>query len=233
MPRGPNSLDSATAIMKGIANASKLYEKLTNGEWLDYAPEYFVTVEIARILGEGNTPISLEVSTRQTIRDGAAKGKGKYHKVLDGLKRFDIVCYEKTGEQLPQAIVEVKHPFYGVLGQLDKDIKRISTALTNAAKKRAAAKKTEASSKRASLRHGFLAFYAYTETPKRKDESADIRVSRWIKAIEKRIGKHGVVAKGHKKRIRNESDGHAYAVVITITAPSRRLATGSVPIAHP
>lgn len=221
MTRAVNHVVTATKIMQGISNANRLYEKLTNGDWLDYAPEYFVTVEIARVLGGGSTPISLEVSTRQTIRDGTAKGRGKHFKVLDGLKRFDIVCYEKTGEQLPRAIVEVKHPFYGVLGQLDKDIARIAMALTNAAKNRALAKETEASRKRASLRHGFLAFYAYTATPQKKDDSADVRLDRWIKAIEKKVvnSNPGVVARGHKKRIRNEGDDHAYAVVIAITAP--------------
>lgn len=222
MTRATNHVVSATKIMKGISNANRSYEKLTNGDWLDYAPEYFVTVEIARVLGADSTPISLEVSTRQTIRDGTGKGRGKHFKVLDGLKRFDIVCYEKSGEQLPRAIVEVKHPYYGDLGMLEKDIARVATALTKAASNRARAKKTEAGRKRASLRHGFLAFYAYTATPERRDDgSADARLKRWIGEIEKRIVRSypGVRAKGYKKPIRKEGNDHAYAVVIAMTAP--------------
>lgn len=219
MPKGSSPYKTANAILGAIAGASRTYEKLTNGDWLDWAPEYFVTVEIARKLGK-EVPVSLEVSTVQTMQSGAAKGKGKHHKVLDGLKRFDIVCYEKTGDQLPRAIVEVKHPYYGVIGRLENDIKRIAVAVANAAKKRVQAK-NDATKRRASLRHGFLAFYALTKTPKKMDGSADERLDRWIKAIEKKavIGNPGVVARGHKKLIRNEDNAHAYAVVITLTAP--------------
>jgi hypothetical protein len=59
MTRASNQSNTAADILKGIANASVTFYKLTNGVWLDYAPEYFITVEIARILGSDSTPISL------------------------------------------------------------------------------------------------------------------------------------------------------------------------------
>ena len=220
MARGTSSRSYAKAIMDGISSASKLFDKWTGGDWLDYAPEYLVTVEVARKLGALG-PVLLEVSTRQTIVDGAAKGRGRHHKALDGLKRFDIVCYEKSGEQLPRAIVEVKNPYYGRSGVLEKDIDRVAKSL-----KRATANRMGNAEKRASLRHGFLAFYAYTRTPKPKgiDADADARVDRWISEIQTKVAKHGVRAVGMKRGIRTLDDFHAYAVVIAMTAPSARVA---------
>ncbi len=77
-------------------------------------------------------------------------------------------------------------------------------------------------SKRSSLRHGFLAFYPYTKTPKIIDKSADERVERWISSINDTVKKYGVIASGYKIFIRNEDGEYAYAVAIAISSPSRR-----------
>lgn len=138
--------------------------------------------------------------------------------MLDGLKRFDIVCFERSGEQLPRAIVEIKHPYHGVIGNLEKDISRIAIALKTAAKSR-----QNPNTGRASIRHGFLAFDTWFRSPKRKDSDGDEKIRRWMNAIiDLAVGKYGVDAVGHMKKIESfqgpNKDQHVYAVVISMKA---------------
>lgn len=229
MTRATSAQMYRTAILKGIVNASKECKNMIDDDAFHRAPEYLLTVTVAKSLS-GYGPVELEVSTKQTIAKGAPMGSGRRHKLLSGLKRFDIVCFERSREQLPRAIVEIKHPYCGSIRNLTKDIGRIAVALKTANKSH-----KNPSTGRASIRHGFLAFDAWFPSPKKGDPDAATKVARWIGVIEEHAKGKGVIAKGYSKCIntleRECQVWHVYAVVIAMKGlprPRTSEATGAI-----
>ena len=204
-------------ILKGIGNADKHWRKWTQGDWLDTAPEYLLSVEIAQSIG-ATEPVWLEVSAGGVMVESAAKQAGKHHAILDGLKRFDVVIYERS-KPLPRAVVEVKHRVYGRLGNLQKDMKRICVALLKAKRQRLKYRAQEEAA-RSSLMYGFLAYYTSTSVPKNTDPSALARIDRWIDAETMHIQKAypAVKTSSSRKVLRSVNGECAAAIVISIMA---------------
>lgn len=219
MTRATSVQTYTRAILRGIINANNECKAMTDDESFYRAPEYLLTVLVAKSLSKFG-PVELEVRTKKTIAEGAPMGSGRHHKSLSGLKRFDIVCFERSGTQPPRAIVEVKHPYRGSVRSLKKDIDRIEKALSTANRSH-----MNPNTGRASIRHGFLAFDAWFCSPKKIDSSADTKVARWIEVITEYAKSKGAIAKGYIKRIKSvdveDQDWHVYAVVIAMKAAPR------------
>lgn len=105
---GPLSTERVIkAVLKGIAAAQKDYESWS-GEWLWEAPEYLATVYVAREIAKLKDAkwITLESSTKGTISDAGAKGRGRLHHKVRGNGRLDILLW--WGNATPRAPIEVK-----------------------------------------------------------------------------------------------------------------------------
>jgi hypothetical protein len=119
----------AKTIISGIKKAHKSYHKLSNGFWLDYAPEYFLTCTIANELCtmSGNEYITLEHNVKDAVGSAGAISRGKLHTSMRSNGRSDIVLW--YGNECPKAIVEVKTPLYSLNSEAVKDIERIEKVL--------------------------------------------------------------------------------------------------------
>lgn len=77
MPRNTPISEISRAALEGIENAFTSYEEIS-GTALDYAPEYFLTCEIAKAIGKVSKGcIHLEESISGTLSDAGAVGPGK------------------------------------------------------------------------------------------------------------------------------------------------------------
>jgi hypothetical protein len=143
-------------IHKGIGNARRLYESLTNERgWLSEAPEYLITVEIARVLGKHlkNRHVNMECSVREAMLDAGSTRKGRPRTTHRRNGRFDILLSRKGGK--PWCIIEVKSPAM-TRKVLTNDIKRIRDTLIH--------RKTHGSS----ISCAALAFYTDRDEKDRK-----------------------------------------------------------------
>jgi hypothetical protein len=111
-------------INSGLKRAVKEHIELTNGQTdLSYAPEYFLTVNIAEELKcLSGVSIILEESM-----GGADKLSGKKPEGWKRNRRYDIVV--RRNDFSPYAAIEVKHRVYTVSERVIKDFKRISNAV--------------------------------------------------------------------------------------------------------
>lgn len=112
-------------VNSGIEKAVKDHLKLTNEYTeLSYAPEYFLTVNIASELKKLSAAfVYLEEAmgkSQDTPRKKATEEWGKN-------KRYDIVV--RTSDTLPYAAIEVKNRVYDIKNRIIDDFKRISFAV--------------------------------------------------------------------------------------------------------
>lgn len=165
-----------TAIIKGIETAFKQYLEWSN-YWLDHAPEYYVTCKIAERLAKaaGKNTITLENLASETFEDANISHPPRLSKSA----RFDIQLWHKRWhkeKQLPQAVIEVKHPIYVKSANRLKDVKRICVAIRH-------------EPQHTPIKFGALAFYSASEKPKRKDDNPSQRLKRRLGELEKEIKK--------------------------------------------
>ena len=101
--------DMGEAVRDGIVNSQNSYERLSGGEWAWMAPEYWITTEVARRLGEVD-PEQFNVTLESKVRDvlgfagGIRRGRPSYASRIGG--RFDAVVW--NGEGFSVGIVEIK-----------------------------------------------------------------------------------------------------------------------------
>lgn len=111
-------------INGGLKRAVKEHIELTKGQTeLSYAPEYFLTVNIAEELKNlSGVSIILEESM-----GGEDQPNGKKPEGWKRNKRYDIVV--RKNDFSPYAAIEVKHRVYSVSERVIEDFRRISNAV--------------------------------------------------------------------------------------------------------
>lgn len=223
MSRGARSDILPAAIIHGIEAAEKLYSSLTCGHgWLGEAPEYLVTIEVARSLGKrlGTRWINLEYGVRQALRDAGSTRRGRPKEVQRTRGRYDILLSRKGGD--PWCVVEVKSPVWSV-SVLEQDIRRICATLGHR-------------EHGATISCAALAFYSDRGPPRRKHSSA----KSWLRSLAPRaeqkmrdIVEHGqnqgrlpsgISVKVHSGRFHKSGDEgwQAFCAFFRITKPRRK-----------
>ena len=114
----------ANACLDGIDKSFKEYEDWSDGWWLWKAPEYLLTVNIAKELWkmEGSKYITLEDNIKETLKNANASLKGRTSGYMRSNGRADIILW--WGNYTPRAIIEVKHRVYK-FGSYVSDVDRI------------------------------------------------------------------------------------------------------------
>jgi len=116
-------------VLDGLENAHKEYSEWSDGEYIWNAPEYLLTVNIAKELKKSKEVkfLTLEDNVEDTIAN--ARGAGRMPPDLRKDGRFDIVLWGSDKNPTPPiAIVEVKNKVY-CFDRIEKDIKRIQALL--------------------------------------------------------------------------------------------------------
>lgn len=179
MSRGERAADIPKLVLKGVARAFKVYESWTRGHWLWYAPEYLITVEVARSLAGGLTSrmVELEYSVKDALSEAGATHIGRPRKALRGDGKYDIVLSRKSGT--PWFIIEIKRTWNHT--SLRPDIQRIHASLL---------------SKDINLYGGILAFYVELSDKTRKTAVERIsHVAAGAAALAKEVCKDEIKAK--------------------------------------
>jgi len=133
------------AILEGIKKAESDYQEWADGDWLWRAPEYMLTVYVAKQIANLNYSkyITLENSTKDAMEIAGANVKGGLHAKIRANGRVDILLWWARGD--PRAVIELKNSVYSYR-KIKKDVDRISRML-----------KTK--SKESSLQFGTISFY--------------------------------------------------------------------------
>ncbi|MCR6630060.1 MAG: hypothetical protein NVV74_08400 [Magnetospirillum sp.] len=116
------------AVLAGIADAKHTYAAWTrNVGYFAWAPEYLITVSVAKALWEWCAPLSVwpEYRVQDAMREaGVADG----HAQLDGNRRADLLLYREGSR--PHAVVEVKRNVEG-WGRIAADVERLRTMIAS------------------------------------------------------------------------------------------------------
>jgi hypothetical protein len=173
MPQTFSRKDLIAAVHNGIETAYVAYDAGAN-DWLDRAPEYFVTSHIFLSIrknpafrelkkdGDRNV-VEMESGIQKTLKAASAVSAGRKATHLKGTKRFDLVVFNKTKKKdtqdnSPRVAIEVKSPVYGYRSSHSKDVRRLMMAL-------------QVKSTTSSLKSGVLAMYVSVGVPKRGEAS--------------------------------------------------------------
>lgn len=118
----------AYSALRAIKKSHEEYSIWSDGEWLWNAPEYLLTVNIAKELNiiKKNKYITLEDNVRKTMEIANATGAGRMHRNLRKDGRFDIVLWWAGGT--PRAVIEVKNCVY-TYKDIKIDVTRIKELL--------------------------------------------------------------------------------------------------------
>ncbi len=116
------------ACLDGIDYSFEEYYEWSSGEWLWNAPEYLLTVNIAKKIMEleGGKYLTLEDNVKSTLKDAGDFRKGRLSKYLRANGRSDIILWWAEGT--PRGIIEVKHRVYK-FGSFQEDVDRIIEVL--------------------------------------------------------------------------------------------------------
>lgn len=127
------AVDLVNALISGGEKAFRNFYRLSNGAWLDHAPEYFLTTHAAGAFhGSEKTSAWLEASVFETRAEAAAINRGRPHAEERRNGRYDIVLYWANGT--PRAAIEVKSPlWYADSSRLKPDFSRLCKTLGAAA----------------------------------------------------------------------------------------------------
>ena len=138
MPKGrqsrPGPIPTEDVIKKtlsGIVKAQKDYEAWSGGYWLWKAPEYMLTMYIAKEIWAipGSKYLTLESKVRENMSEAGGFGRGRLSENVRPDGRSDITLY--WAGETPRAIIEVKNQIE-TINKIKDDIDRISTMLRNA-----------------------------------------------------------------------------------------------------
>lgn len=112
------------ACLNGIEKSYFEYFEWSGNEWLWKAPEYFLTVNIAKEIWslDGSKYITLEDNIKETLKSANAKIKGRLSEYMRANGRADIVLW--WGKGTPRAVLEVKHRVY-MFVNIQEDLDRI------------------------------------------------------------------------------------------------------------
>ncbi|MGR5240804.1 hypothetical protein ACPV36_07920 [Photobacterium damselae] len=135
--------------VKGVVSAQNQYEAMSGGNWVCWAPEYFITSCLAQSLHQiqGGKYVTIESGAYDALDYAGAIGKGKLHRDIRSNGRFDLLLWWAKGE--PRAVIEVKNKVY-TKTQYEADLRRITAVLKR--------KKQDST-----MEFGALAFYSATD----------------------------------------------------------------------
>lgn len=177
--------DIVEATLSGIKKSQEQYENWSGGSWLWEAPEYLITINVAKKMSElaGSKYITLENNTKTAMSEAGALGKGRLPLDIRERGKFDILLW--YANKTPRAVIEIKNFIYDI-NQYENDIKRIKELLK---------RKPEQSS----LQFGLLAFCDSANNGSRK--SAKEKITDKRKSIEKNT--KNIVGKNFQADLKN------------------------------
>lgn len=127
---GPDKAHSIVyAIIEGGELAFRRFYDISGGDWLDEAPEYFMTACVAESVTRlDKTYALLEWNVRDTKNEAGAKiRENTSGKSENG--RFDVVLYWAGGN--PRAGIEIKSPlWFADESKIRQDIVRLADTMT-------------------------------------------------------------------------------------------------------
>lgn len=161
--------DLVNTLIIGGEKAFKSFYRLSNGAWLDHAPEYFLTSHAAAAFhSTEKTGAWLEASVFETRAEAAAINRGRPHPEERRNGRYDIVLYWANGT--PRAAVEVKSPlWYADVSRLEADFSRLCRTLAAASD--------------STFQFCVFLYYASVAEPERTHSNARQRMLETIKRI--------------------------------------------------
>lgn len=133
MPRQIPIDDIIDGILAGIRKAHSDYQKWSDGEWLDCAPEYLMTTYIARSVFAlpGPKYLTLESNVGRAMKDAGHTCRGRLPSRLRATGRVDIQLWWGHGSR-PRAVIEVKR-WVGSFSGCDDDVSRIARMISKKA----------------------------------------------------------------------------------------------------
>ena len=189
--------------LSGIAKAQRDYEEWS-GFWLCQAPEYMLTMYIAKELWTvpGSKYLTLESNVKSTLEDAGGMGRGKTSDDSRIGGRSDIVLWRSN--DTPRAVIEVKNNVSDSAIEIKQDIERISTTLRKRGN---------------SFQCGLIAFYTSRWDREGDGEGARSTIKDRLKNIEQKtrkvLGKEHRLSR-HDSRIRVDGDSAWVASVLQI-----------------
>lgn len=217
MSRSFNTKHIPGWVLDGIETAFEEWRDMS-GEWLQTAPEYLLTVQVAQTLRNaiptGSRTLLMEPHVAKTLADAGGVQRGPNSSKLRAGGRFDIVLGHGNGR--PRTVIEMKNPLWTPMGKatLD-DLHRICRALLQGRE-------------RTQLYSGVFGLYTSSAQPRAKDKTAKARLERrwvteWQQALQawswagsdmRRYSSHlniELEARIHEEHIKGET--HAWAAV--------------------
>ncbi|MCX9154615.1 type I restriction enzyme HsdR N-terminal domain-containing protein [Niveibacterium sp. 24ML] len=225
MSKGFSSAQLPALVLGGIESAFDEWLEMS-GEWLQSAPEYLLTVNVAQAL-KAAIPVAqrtllMEPHVASTLADAGGIQRGPKAAKLRSGGRYDIVLGHGNG--LPRAVIELKNPLWARGLAARHDLDRICHSLLQGKAK-------------TQLYTGLFAFYTSSAPPVTKDTTAKERLERkwvtewqrtlqswaWAEANQSRYEKHlkvAVTANIHERDVGKSK--HAWAAVcVQITRKPR------------
>jgi hypothetical protein len=190
------------ACLEGIKESYNEYLDWSGIEWLCNAPEYLLTVNIAKNLWKIPNDakfITLEDNIRKTLKTANAKIKGKISNKARPNGRSDIIFW--WGKGTPRGIIEVKNYSYKKK-HIQEDLDRIYSILK----------------KESDIEFGITTFYIYKYD---KNKTANKEIIKLIKKeffekIKEEANYYNFKTKCKYLEIIDEDTDAAYAVAVMI-----------------
>ena len=120
------------SVLAGVADAKHTYAAWTqDGGYFAWAPEYLITVSVARKLWECCPPLTVWPEYRLTdaMREAGLDQRHARAGQLDGNRRADLLLYREKSR--PHAIVEIKRNVDG-WGRIAADVERMRALVAGA-----------------------------------------------------------------------------------------------------
>ncbi|MEH6708583.1 MAG: hypothetical protein V7667_11485 [Alloalcanivorax venustensis] len=158
------------AVVLGISNAQYDYEKLSGGDWVWMAAEYWITTYVAKEIGKipGAKLVTIESSAKQTMKDAGGSRVGRPARAARLGGRFDLLLWYANG--YPRAVIEIKSQ--SSIDAVLKDVDRIQSVL-------------KGRSSSSTLNFGIIGYY-FSSRPLRT-KSGQERVTSQLEALIRKV----------------------------------------------
>lgn len=198
-------------VLGAYKDSQKEYENWTGGSWLWEAPEYLITVNIAKRLWElrkrtSRCYITLEYQVAKALEDSGARGRGKLERKIRENGKTDIILWHACGS--PRALIEVKNQIYSTAAY-KKDIDRIRGLLCKNPDK-------------SSLEFGLISFYESANSGKRKtaEEKVKARIEARLEEC-RRVADESLKQKAHLSEMHSINNGKSVWQAVCIELSKR------------
>jgi len=154
------------ACLDGIEKSQKQYEEWSGGYWLMTAPEYLMTVNIAKEIWEipGDKFIDLEYSVANALKETGTKSRGPLPSSMRPNGKSDILVWWGS-KGTPRGIIELKNHADDYSNHI-KDIQRICTMLKKG--------------KSNGLEFGIFSFFIYAHYQNNDEEVCRLKLEKRI-----------------------------------------------------